>query len=46
MSFVKLAPEMVKLCSVPADPKQDVKVENDADVEIVGEDVTARISEF
>ena len=43
--FVKLAPEMVKLCSVPAEPAQEANVENDAVVEIIGLEVTATTSE-
>ena len=35
MSFVKLAPEILKLCSVPVEPAQEVNVENDAVVEIL-----------
>ena len=45
MSFVRFIPEMVKLCSVPAEPAQGANVENDAVVEIIGDEVTATISE-
>ena len=45
MSFVKLFPEMVKLCSVPAEPEHDVKVEKDDDVVIKGVDVTSTTSD-
>ena len=42
----KLAPEMVKFCSVPAEPWQEANVEKEALVDIVGEDVIATASEL